>query len=66
MPEWQPIETAPKDGTRILVWPYWSDGTPEVVKWVKMRRVPDRWEVHGGTFLNSQPTHWMPLPDPPN
>jgi hypothetical protein len=57
--EWQPIETAPKDGTEVLVGrggPYpkvtvsiWDD---ELCKWLN--------------FLKSdQPIAWMPLPDPP-
>lgn len=62
---WQPIETAPKDGTRILVWPYWSDGLPAEVKWRNMKRTAGRWE-YGGLFCNANPTHWMPLPAAPN
>ena len=62
--DWQPIETAPKDGTRIIVskinGPVWCD-----VKWEKMKRVPDRW----ASFicrLPFEPTHWMPTPEPPS
>lgn len=66
MSDWQPIDTAPKDGTRILVWPYWSDGIPAAVQWRTMKRVPGRWEVGFGHYaINANPTHWMQLPEPP-
>jgi hypothetical protein len=63
--EWQPIETAPKDGRKILVWPYWSDGLPESVSWRDMKRTSGRWEGSGLFCTGASPTHWMPLPAPP-
>jgi hypothetical protein len=60
---WQPIKTAPKDGTEILAWAR-SDGF-FVVFWYAHRGVW-LWTAHeldGDEELN--PTHWMPLPDPP-
>ena len=59
--EWQPIETAPKDGTAILaVWV--KSGTPEELSEEPriLRRV---W--FDGLHTYSEPTHWMPLPDRP-
>lgn len=59
--EWQPIATAPRDGTKILVWREAELGYAGrrigVDKWHKNRWWHSR--------LNMQPTHWMPLPDPP-
>jgi hypothetical protein len=64
---WQPIETAPKDGTRIL-------GTQgryvALFRWRTVdeaqRRdyVKDGWRDENGWFADNL-THWMPLPDPP-
>lgn len=71
-PQWQPIESAPKDGTVIDLWcraPGLSAGPA---------RVPDCWysdgrwwrydNEHGDDQCRSRvhnATHWMPLPAPP-
>ena len=71
MADWQPIETAPKDGTRILLW-----DTDEVViaKWddISMGGA-EGWQIAVVNMLSGlkhyeaafNPTHWMPLPEPP-
>ena len=61
--EWQPIETAPKDGTPILIW----DGEIQYVcAWVQRTPGDWRWFEFDGEFYHSyKPTHWMPLPEPP-
>ena len=59
--QWQPIETAPKDGTMVLVF---TNGHMDVTSW------PENW---GGKWPSAymayaeglEPTHWMPLPAPP-
>ena len=56
--DWQPIETAPKDGTHVLVH---RGRTTFVVYW---DRDFDEWHLIFGPFLHS-PTQWRPLPDPP-
>ena len=51
--EWQPIETAPKDGTRILMWSQ-KHSSVSYDSWADFCRMN-----------NPSFTHWMPLPPPP-
>jgi len=56
---WQPISTAPKDGTCILA------ANKDVWQWcAAWNPVRESW---GQNFDDTQtvPTHWMPLPAPP-
>ena len=95
--EWKPIETAPRDGTRILLyWPNYAynwneDGEPLLtIGWWKQngRLSPTMYPEHADHFIEHRqsewyfadndemddyglsvpehaPTHWMPLPPPP-
>jgi len=59
---WQPIETAPKDGSRVLTY---RSGFLEnmAVAWYSMNL--DAWlPVNGSAW--PEPTHWMPLPAAPS
>lgn len=56
---WMPIETAPKDGTSIMLGnPGWL--IPTVGSWRHYGHAPAGWTGGG-----SNPTHWQPLPPPP-
>jgi hypothetical protein len=66
--DWQPIETAPKDGDTVIVY---------AAHYVRSHGVPaswDRdpedergqcWRVADAIADRVKPTHWMPLPSPP-
>jgi hypothetical protein len=58
--KWQPIETAPKDGTIILTW---QGG----VRWRITCYNPHvkEWHYIGIEYSKEAPTYWMPLPQPP-
>lgn len=61
--KWEPIETAPRDGTWILGWRksnVFIDGVQTVMAFDD---VEDHWV--DGCFEVDPPTHWMPLPEPP-
>ena len=89
--DWQPIETAPKDGTPILLgrkaadeddWGistlgWWQDSEPDGVDCMGSDAGFIDYQVNnffpGRSFgaekhryRESQPTHWMPLPEPPS
>jgi hypothetical protein len=67
MEEWRAIETAPKDGQRILAA---VKGDVRVVRWGKTSHVP----LFGFCLADQgvedfdicKPTHWMPMPSPPS
>lgn len=71
MSEWHPIETAPKDGTRILILDQdWNQNLVVfVARWAPHGLHPDAlgfwYEAHEERWCASQPSHWMPLPEPP-
>ena len=60
--EWQPIDTAPKDGRWLLV--TWAG---KVNRCEAMQYLPETgdWMWWDGDCARDAPTHWMPLPEPP-
>jgi hypothetical protein len=55
--DWQPISTAPKDGTWVLLYSQ-HDGI-RIGNWDRIEWADD------GDGVALEPTHWMPLPEPP-
>lgn len=60
MSEWQPIETAPRDETDVIVWAHgramgarWTDHGPG-----------ECWRVNIMSFVRIEPTHWLPHKPP--
>lgn len=53
-PQWKRIESAPKDGTRVLLWDSAGDG----------RAITGAWRVDSADDHETF-THWQPLPTPP-
>ena len=73
MSEWQPIETAPKDGDYVLVsngrgvWvarfkDVYQSGWKPACPWQSMMLNHDHIP---SVERKGHPTHWMPLPEPP-
>lgn len=70
MGEWKTIDTAPKDGTQIIL--IYAQETGECfVAWWGTDIVSGKhdWVIarakDGTCFICKNPTHWMPLPPPP-
>lgn len=57
---WQPIETAPRDGEPVLI--ITSRGRMMVIT---PKVLANSMETTTPNHLRLQPTHWMPLPEPP-
>jgi hypothetical protein len=69
MSGWQPIESAPKDGTEILVCMTHNtpDGGWETIQWVDWQCAPYIWpRFMDRVDIPFAPTHWMSLPAPPD
>lgn len=77
MTDWQPIETAPRDGAVVLLKAVWNgeDLMPPIRgKWSTDKTrgggpgmVRDGWIGENGNpfAVSYDPTHWQPLPPPP-
>jgi hypothetical protein len=77
--KWQPIETAPRDGTWILLFARLENydksaqGEMGVCRWERLdyHRESEDWAYgrnfgeHGFRLGFYDATHWMPLPEPP-
>ena len=68
--KWQPIETAPRDGTPIILYIHWcrkvrtghysnKSGTITTPRWIV------HWTENNKTKVAMEPSHWIPLPEPP-
>jgi hypothetical protein len=70
-PDWRPIESAPKDGTEIIAWGVMAGEpgyTSDEKAWTGIRWSKDGWvttKPQGRYFVGFHPTHWVPLPPPP-
>lgn len=73
--EWQPIKTAPLDGTRVIV-VYAVHKGPfiDIARWDNDKYASEPRPLWVGNMSNlwgkvaarqNPPTHWMPLPDEP-
>ena len=77
VPQWQPIETAPKDGQDIIVmYMHIETQVVHAAFWMSESDCEDTDEVGWWSYEYSEvsriklddwmtPTHWMPLPSPP-
>lgn len=59
--QWLPIESAPRDGTRILILSECGVHEGEFAN----SRVWHSRRGDGSAFFIHEPTHWMPLPETP-
>lgn len=59
--KWQPIETAPKDDERVLLYSGYG-GAQAVCRWSDHF---GQWMVCAGGTVFQDPNHWMPLPPAP-
>lgn len=58
---WRPIETAPKDGARVLLW----DGEAFTGSYAAVAHDAEFDKWCDDEQQPREPTDWMPLPDPP-
>jgi hypothetical protein len=77
--DWQPIETAPQNGKLILVFSrdgraenalfmtmaFWVPRNETVIGVYSNEPISGAWASPWGDEIGFTPTHWMPLPEPP-
>ena len=68
---WQPIETAPKDGTLVILYDPSEEAVCVGVFDFNLWHCADEHQPENGEFglegfISGLPTHWMPLPSPPD
>lgn len=67
MIDWQPWETAPKDGSKILVWATYTDYCndtytgPHITSWLYRQNGFKEW-FRPNSWFNA--THWAPINSP--
>lgn len=67
MKVWHPIESAPMDGQRILLW--WSPCPYPCVGFYDVDGGREGWRCDGDECIPRNQTgctHWMPMPEPPD
>lgn len=76
--DWQPIETAPKDGTRFwgnvgddAIAMFWHSTFGEFVSRFNRMTMAPGYTIDGAAFKDHspqihKPTGWMPIPAPPD
>ncbi len=64
--EWQPIDTAPKDGRRVILFTVWSE-TPDYPCPSFSEVQIGYWRHEDGWIMENigEPTYWMPIPKSP-
>ena len=60
MSDWQPIETAPRDGMILLVW-----GEARDIDKGRWSVRYERWRIPSLGLYPNDVTHWLPLPAVP-
>lgn len=64
--QWQPIETAPKDGQLIFLWNPKEPAVSKFGKWARHLETSHFcWTSPKNISYSNLPTHWMPLPAAP-
>lgn len=58
--DWQPISSAPRDGTLVILWSRIGPGGADLYY-----RANGVWNSPRGFLSDGDATHWMPLPPPP-
>jgi hypothetical protein len=66
--QWKPIDTAPRDGTAVLLWRAGADDPRVAWFGTDIEDGSTAWIIAAGEFFSvvfDAPTHWMALPEVP-